>query len=367
MGMSNHSCFFRTNTSEGGISHLPELGRTEEYEGPKEHDKQASALRVVYIKSGYGGAASRLMGVAAQLAQERGDAPHVHWDAPGKERRCAVYLPQHNLSLIDAEYPYCLETALPGAGEELLSLDCCRDNGVLREQRDELLQLQNTWRQELLRAGRFLRAGRAMKKDMRFTAAEAMDLPKIERYASRFAARRFSVPNGRVGRESRRFLTAVTGQGLLLRRSGLEQEYPNAVVMEDEYGAAPILWDLLRGYALGNGIDVISCPCVLFPNGEPEHLLLPSLGLACFTANRRHPIEINGAVRIQAGRFFDKDALKERQCRMRFCRRTMRELLAEAYQAQAAADSARAELDAVYEDAENPGQVEEVARGLLKR
>jgi len=359
MELSNHSCFFRTNTSEGGISRLPELGRTEEIGG------QGDALRVIYIKSGYGGAASRLMGEAAQLALDRGDAPHVHWDAPGKERRCAVVFPQHNLCLMDAEYPYCLETKLPGAGEELLSLDSCRDNGALREQREELQRLQNSWRQELLRAGRFLRAARAMKKDMRFSAAEAMDLPKLERYASRFAARRFSVPNGRVGKESRRFLTAVTGQGLLLRRSGLEQEYPNAVIMEDEYGAAPVLWNLLRGYALGNGIDVISCPCVLFPHGEPEHLLLPGLGLACFTANRRHPIEINGAARMQAGRFFDKEALKERQCRMRFCRRTMRELLAEAYQAQAAADEARAALDVIYESAEVPGKVEEAARGLL--
>jgi len=353
---SSQSCFFRTNTSEGGISHLPELGLAM---------NESDAPRVVYIKSGYGGAASRLMGEAARIAEERSGAPEVHWDAPGRERRCALRLPGQSLCLIDAEYPYCLDTKLPGAGEELFSLDICRDNAALRGQRETLLQMQNTWRRELMRSARFLKAARAMKKDMSFVAAETLDLPKIERYASRFAARRFPVPNGRVGREARRFLTAVTGQGLLLRRSGLEQEYQSAVIMEDEYGVAPVLWNLLRGYALGNGIDVVSCPCALFPHGEPEHLLLPGLGLACFTANRRHPIEMNGAQRIQAGRFFDKEALKEHRCRMRFCRRTMRELLAEAYQAQAQAETAHAALDALYAEAELPGAIEEAAKALV--
>lgn len=351
--MAGQSCFFRTNTSEGGISHLPELGAPDD-DGP---------LRVIYIKSGYGGAASRLIGEAARLAQEQGRAPEVHWDAPGRERRCG--LRARELCLIDAEYPYCLETKLPGAGEELFSLDACRDNARLRGQREALRQLHNTWRRELARAGRFLRAARAMKKDMNFVVAGTLDIPKIEHYASRFAARRFPAPNGRVGTEARRFLTAVTGQGLLLRRSGLEQDYQAAVIMEDEYGVAPILWNLLRGYALGNGIDVISCPCALFPGGEPEHLLLPGIGLACFTANRRHPIELTGAQRIQAGRFFDKESLKEHRCRMRFCRRTMRELLAEAYQAQAQAEAARATLDAIYAQAELPGAIENAAKALL--
>ena len=353
---TNQSCFFRTNTSEGGVSYLPELGFQDDESQPPQN-------RVVYIKSGYGGAASRLIGEAARLAAEQGGAPEVHWDAPGRERRCAMRL--DHLCLIDAEYPYCLDAKLPGAGEELFSLDTCRDNTRLRAEREMLQQLQNTWRRELARAGRFLRAARAMKKDMNFVAAETLDLPKMERYASRFAVRRFPAPNGHVGRESRRFLTAVTGQGLLLRRSGLEQGYQNAVIMEDEYGIAPILWNLLRGYALGNGIDAISCPCVLFPRGEPEHLLLPGIGLACFTANRRHPIEMDGAQRIQAGRFFDKEALREHRCRMRFCRRTLRELLAEAYQAQAQAEEARAALDEIFAGAELPGAVENAAQLLL--
>jgi hypothetical protein len=168
-----------------------------------------------------------------------------------------------------------------------------------------------------------------------------------------------------VGHESRRFLTAVTAQGLLLRRSGLEAIYTDAVVLEDESGvAAPLLWNLLRAYAMGTGLDVISCPCPLFPHGEPEHLLVPSLGLCCVTANRRHPIDFEGAQRMRASRFFRKEALQEHRCRLRFCRRTMRELLGEAYQAQAAADHLRAQIDAVYAEALLPGAAEAAALAL---
>jgi len=354
MAQAEQCCFLRTNTAEGCITHLGDVYA------------QDRPWRVVYIKSGHGGAASALLAALAERAG--GDTPaESFWDAPGRERRCAVRLPEQKLAVIDAENPWPLDAKLPGAGEELVSLDVCRDNAALRGQREELRQLLAAREREQARAGRFLRAARAMKRDMAFVAGETLDIPKIERYASRFALRRLPAPNGHVGREAKRFMTAITGQGLLLRRSVLGEVCTDTVVLEDEYGvAAPLLWDLLRAYALGNGLDVISCPCLLFPELGPEHLVLPALGLACFTANRRHPIDFEDAQHIQASRFFDKEALREHRCRLSFCRRTMRELLAEAYQAQEAAEKARAAMDAVYAQALIPRAVEALAEEILR-
>jgi len=354
-GMAEHCCFLRTNTAEGCVTHLPALCPPEE------------GWRVLLLKSGYGGAADALLAALLAQADADGSPAQVFWDAPGRERRCALRLPEKKLCLLEAEAPYALEAKLPGAGEELLSLDACRDNALLRARREDLRALHGAWQRELQRAARFLRAARAMKKDMAFVAGETLDIPKIERCASRFAARRFPSPGGHVGRESRRFLTAITGQGLLLRRSGLEAVFTETVVLEDEAGvAAPLLWNLLRGYALGNGLDVVTCPCPLSPHGEPEHLLVPALGLCCVTANRRHPIDFEGAQRMQAARFFRKEALGEHRCRLRFCRRTMRELLGEAYQAQAAADRLRMQIDGMYAEALLPGAAEEVAARLWR-
>jgi hypothetical protein len=274
-------------------------------------------------------------------------------------------LPKQKLCLLDADAPYALEAKLPGAQEEVISLDGCRNTALLREQKEAITQLQERCQREQLRTVRFLRAARAMKRDMVFVAGMAADVSKIDRYASRFAARHFPAPTGLVGRESRSFLTAVTGQGLLLRRSGITSLCRETIILEDEYGvAAPQLWNLVRAYALGNGQDVISCPCLLSPNGGPEHLLLPGLGLACITANRRHPIDIDGAQHIQATRFFDKDILRAHRCRLSFGRRTLRELLAEVYQAQEAAEAAKYALAEAYAAAIDFDEVESYAMAL---
>ncbi|MCL2446455.1 MAG: hypothetical protein FWD06_06795 [Oscillospiraceae bacterium] len=353
IAQAEHCCFLRTNTAQGGVTQLAQLAARDN-------------LRTLYIKGGHGGAAAALLAALEELAKEKGTSAQPFWDAPGRERRCAVLLPELNLAVIDAEVPWPLEPKLPGAGEELLSLDSCRDNTKLREQRDELLQLSTQWQHQLARVAQFMRSAQAIKRDMTHVASETLNLSKIERYASRFAQKHFTPPSGKVGLEQRRFLTAVTGKGLLLRSSVLAETCSQAVILDDENGvAAPLLWELVRSYALGNGVDCISCPCLLDPAAAPEHLIFPQLGLACITNNLRHPIKLENAQHISATRFIEKSALQAHKNRLRFCRRAMRELLAEAYEAQAAADLLRGEIDAIYANALIPGAVENMAKALL--
>lgn len=350
---AEHCCFLRTNTAQGSVTQLAELSARDD-------------LRTLYIKGGHGGAAAALLAALADYAAKTEATAESFWDAPGRERRCAVLLLEHNLAVIDAETPWPLEPKLPGAGEELLSLESCFDNNLLREQRDDLLQLNTQWLHQLARVAQFLRSARAIKRDMTHVAGETLDSNKIERFASRFAQKHFDSPSGKVGLEHRRFLTAVTGKGLLLRSSVLAECCGQAIILDDENGiAAPLLWQLVRSYALGNGVDCISCPCLLDPSDHPEHLIFPQLELACITSNLRHPIKLENAQHISATRFIEKSALQAHKNRLRFCRRAMRELLAEAYEAQAAADAFRAKIDAIYAAALIPGAVEELAKTLL--
>lgn len=352
--------FLRSNSAGGCVSYLREL----------------SGQRVVLLRSGYGGAAAALLRQLAKRAEAEGRCPRLLYDGGGRENPCALCI--HNADgrseggtadcvtcYVEAEAPYILDARLPGSGEELFSLDACRDNALLRARHEELRQAADAWQRELQRAGRFLRAAAAMKRNMAFVAAETLDPLKIKQFAGKLAARRLPGPNGHVGRESRRFLTNLTGQGLLLRGSCLAGQFPEAVVLEDDMGvAAPLLWDLMRAYALGNGQDVVGCRCLLAPEAPPEHLLFPGIGLACFTANRRHPIAPEGAQRVLAGRFYSREALQAHRNRLRFCRRAMADLLKEAYEAQAAAEEAKAVLDAIYAGALLPGAIERCAKTL---
>ncbi|MDR2524587.1 MAG: hypothetical protein LBC83_00090 [Oscillospiraceae bacterium] len=358
-------CVFARSNSAGGcltfLRGLPGCGEN---------------ARVVLLRSGGGGAAEALLRTLAKQADALGGAPQLLFDGFGREHPCALCIPplrgSESICFLDAEAPYALEAKIPGGGEELFSLDACRQNAQLREKRKELCRAQENRTRELQRAARFLRAAAAMKRNMAVVAAETLDRPKLKRFAAGLADRKLPAPNGHIGHESRRFLTALSGQGILLRGNGLTAEFPNMVVLEDDSGAvAPLLWDILRAYALGSGLDVISCPCLLAPEDAPEHLLIPELGLAFLTANRRHPLAApggaaEGARRILASRFFDRKALQAHGCRLRFCRRALRELLEEAHEAQTAAENAKAALDAIYAPALLPGAIERAAKRLLR-
>ncbi len=346
--------FLRSNSAGGCVSFLRDL----------------SGGRVVLLRSGHGGAAAALLRQLAKRAETSGQKPQLVFEDGGRDRPCALCLPDGGkgaVCFLEAETPYILEARLCGGGEEMFSLDACRDNALLRQRREELAQASANWQRELQHAARFLRAAAAMKRNMAVVAAETLDIVKIKQFASRLAARRLPPPNGHVGRENRRFLTGLTGQGLLMRASSLASQFPESVVLEDDTGvAAPLLWDLLRAYALGNGQDVISCPCLLAPEAPPEHLLFPELGLACYTANRRHPIAPEGAQRVLAGRFYARESLQAHRCRLRFCRRALGDLLKEAYQAQTAAEEAKAAMDDIYAAALLPGAIEHSAEQLLE-
>ncbi|MDR3314528.1 MAG: hypothetical protein LBS96_08770 [Oscillospiraceae bacterium] len=349
--------FLRSNSAGGCVSFLHAL--------PGD-----AGGRVVLLRSGYGGAAEALLRQLTRRAAALARRPQLLFDGSGREHPCALLIQgdggREGVCFLEAEAPFAIEARLPGGGEEVFSLDACRENALLRERRAELRLAAEAWQRELQHAARFLRAAAAMKRNMAYVTAETLDLAKIKQFASRLAARKFPPPGGHVGRESRRFLTGLTGQGLLLRSSSLASQFSDSVVLEDDTGAvAPLLWDLLRAYALGNGLDVISCPCLLAPEAAPEHLLFPALGLALLTANRRHPIAPEGTQRVLAGRFYAREALQTHRCRLRFCRRALRELLAESYKAQAAAEEAKATLDAIYTPTLRPGAIESCAEQLL--
>ncbi|MDR1734409.1 MAG: hypothetical protein LBR73_05980 [Oscillospiraceae bacterium] len=351
--ITEQSLFIRQNTGEGHISYLPEL-----YQG---EDRKA-----IFVKSGHGLAATVFLRTLSEKLKAGDEPVQIYYDAPGKERICGLWIPGKKTAVLQADPPYAAEAKLPVAAEHTFALDTCFDREQLQNRREELESLHTALTAGQNRVTRFLRAGRAMKRDVRFVAEDTLDRAKVERYASKFASKRLGGPSGKIGREYHAFLTAITGQGLLLRRSSITAACTDIVILDDEYGTtAPLLWNQIRAYALGNGLDVISCPCPLAPKEGPEHLIIPEASVACITANKRHPIEIEGAEKVLSSRFFDKDAMREHRCRINFCRRTMRELLSEAYTAQETADAARKAIDDIYQEALDETAAEALAENAF--
>ena len=197
------------------------------------------------------------------------------------------------------------------------------------------------------RCVRFLQAAESLSRDVRRIALGCIDTNKIERYASRFASRRFGVPRGVVGREVTRYLSAVTPEGIFVHRNTLDALCDEVAVIEDLHGAASAaLLSCLRRYALGAGLDTIVCPCPLHPDAGPQHLFIPQLRLGIVTENTFH--RFDGTSKVHAARFTDTAALRAHRSRITFSRRTEKELLEEAVCACSDALQVHNELETYY-------------------
>ena len=262
----------------------------------------------------------------------------------------ALRIESKKVCIADGTAPHVLEPHYPGAAETTVDLSACWDQAALRANSAEIIRHFTENAACHKRCVRFLQAAESLSRDVRRLTLECLDADKIERYAARFAARRFGTPRGTVGREATRFLSAVTPHGITVHRDTLEALCDEVLVVEDAHGAASAaLLGQLRRYALGSGLDVIACPCPLHPDAGPQHLFLPQIRLGIVTENSFQ--RFDGDHTIHASRFTDAGALRAHRSRIAFSRRTEKELLEEAVRAMRDALDVHDRLEALYRPA----------------
>jgi hypothetical protein len=261
-----------------------------------------------------------------------------------------VRIESKKICIADGTAPHVIEPQYPGAVETVLDLSACWDDAVLRENRSEIVRLFTENASAHRRCVRFMQAAESLSRDVRRIALGCVDTDKIERYASRFASRRFGTPRGIVGREITRFLSAVTPDGIYIHRDTPAALCDEVLVVEDPYGSASAaLLSCLRRYALGAGLDAIVCPCPLHPDAGPQDLFIPQLRLGIVTENVFRRFE--GTSKVHASRFTDTAALRSHRSRITFSRRTEKELLEEAVSACSDALAVHNELETYYKRA----------------
>lgn len=242
-----------------------------------------------------------------------------------------------------------IEPQYPGAFESLVTLNDCWDEEALQKDRANIIGL---WRQNARcheRCCRFLAAACSLLGDSYRIAAEFVDTGKIARYAARVARKEFGAQKGERGKESIRFLSAVTAQGVTAFTDTPQALCNRIYLVEDDCGAVSrLLLNAMRAHALEAGLDIISCYCVTSPFEKLEHVLIPALGVGFLTSNRYHPFDIECYRRIHAKRFQDMVALGTKRQRLSFNRKAVAELLGEASRLMAEAKVFHDELETYY-------------------
>ena len=326
--------FMGSNTPDGFFGFTEDIYRA------------ADGWRAWLIKGGPGTGKSTLMRRIGRRWEQEGKSPEYLHCSSDPTSLDGVICRADRLCVLDATAPHVIEPRYWSAVESILPLDRCVSAAQLAANREEVVRITDACKAEHRRCCRYLGAAASLLEDGRRLAQTGVNAEKVRRSADRLAARELGRGSG--GREWRRFLDAITPDGYKQLTETLGALCPRIVSLEDDTGAvAPLFLETVRERAQAAGYEMFSCYCPLAPT-RLMHLLIPEAGLALTTSNARHKADYPVYRRIHAARFLDAETVKAHRPRQSFHRRAVRELLAEATAASAAAKQLHDALEALY-------------------
>jgi hypothetical protein len=322
--------------------------------------------RLFIIKGGPGTGKSSVMKKIAEEAENRGYSVERIYCSSDPSSLDGVIIPEIRTSVADGTAPHVLEPKYPGAVETTVNLSDCWNASLLRENAENIIEKSFECKSYHERCVRFLKAYASFKKDNERLIMPSVDTEKAVTFAKRTALREFGSEAKEQGALSRRFLSAVTPEGITCFEETVCGLCERVVVIKDEDGAVSNL--ILHGLAesaVKSGLDVTVCPCVTDPARKIDHLIIREKSLAFFTENDAHLYSSKPYKTVSAGRFIDSESIKRHRSRLSFNRRAAAELLDEAVYSLASAKEVHDELEQYYISAMDFELVTEKAEKLL--
>ena len=336
----NSESFLGANTPQGFVSFFDELYN------PYEN------CRPYIIKGGPGTGKSTLMKKVLAECENRGLDTEKIYCSSDPDSLDGIIVPDLGISIADGTSPHLLEPKFPGACENIINTGEFWDKDKLRAKADEIrtLTLENSIHHR--RSVKYLSAVGSIAEENNRIGARYTDMDKIENFALRFSMRELPrKKNSRPGNRKKRFISALTPKGEVFLDRGIKALASRIIAIDDEYTAvSSILADRIGEIAIRNGYDVIFCYCPLKPRMTCEHIIIPEKNLALITARSPHKTNIE-ADRVIHSRRFLYEGINEHMSYLRFNRRLMRELTAEAVNALKDAKSTHDKLERIYVEA----------------
>jgi len=348
--------FLGANTPSGFVSRCEQLTAPE------------AGLRAYILKGGPGcGKSTIIRRVAAAFEGEPG--LELIACASDPDSLDGVVLPSRKFCVVDGSRPHYLEPRHPGAVENVVELSACWDERPLRDCREEIVELGANISRCHEYSCRYLAAAAALLGDSYRLALGCLDTQKLTAYLARLSAKELGRKTGRAGRESARFLSAVTGKGVVKFTRSAQLLAKRIYLINDEQGAlSRMMLHYLRARAL-EGYDVVACYCPLAPFDKLEQLFIPELSLGFLTSNRFHDFEaeITPHRIINTQRFMEEGCLKQHKKRMTWNRKAGAQMVAQAGGLIAEAATLQGELESYYTAATDFTKVDEMADALLEK
>ncbi len=334
---SSPSFFLGANTPIGFYSLFGEL-----YEPEK-------GWRLYIIKGGPGTGKSTIMKKIAAECDRRGRYCERIYCSSDPSSLDAVIIPSLKISIADGTSPHVLEPKYPGVSEITVDLGNFRNDRMLRENAEEIIRITKENSLQHKKCIDFLSAAGSVDNDTSSVVLSALRIERLHKFSEKLAQAKLTGASDCRGTVKKRFLSALTPEGLVLFRDTFASLCKNRIVLSDSFGfASSVILKVLSLKAAELGLDCILCYCPMSPEYRPEHLIIPSLDLGFFTANRWHPDDFEEPYRVDCMRFYDSATLNRHKNRIAFNKRSRDELISEAVNKLTSAKRLHDELEKYY-------------------
>lgn len=322
-------------------------------------------IRLYLIKGGPGTGKSTLMKAVCKRAAEENIPFERIFCSSDPDSLDGVILPTLGAAVLDATPPHPFELKFPGVRGRIIDMGTCWDAGLLEKNAGDILRLTRAVGESHKACLRFLSAAGRLQQEQMQTAFAQTDLLRVIRSTKRLCAKLLH-ERDKKSVVTRRFLGACTPKGNVFFYDTLCGLCERIIAVEDDIGAVSAAFmQTVLGEAVDRGLDVIACPCILRPDGTPEHILIPELKLGFVTGNSYHPAPDAVEKTVCATRFTDAQTAKAHKNRYSFYRKAQAELLDGAVEKLQQAKSLHDRLEAHYVAAMDFDKAEQKKLSLL--
>ncbi len=302
----------------------------------------------IYILKGSPGCGkSTLMRRCAHALEDKGLEVEYIFCSSDSNSLDAVLFPSVGAAIVDGTAPHVAEPRYACAGEYYVNLGEHCDRSALRAMRPQIRALTDEYR-ALFEQVYSLMSAAGELHSLRLGIARPLS-SGLTRRAEGIIKREIGKRSGeRPGTEHVRFLSTTCSEGVIYRFDAARERCSRLYEIRSEFGLGHELLSAIRHAALSAGHDLICCPSPMDPDGPPEHLLIPSVGLGFLTVEREHPLGEECFRRIFADRTLDREALGSWRSHLRSVRRSEAALRGQAVTILRRAQILHERIEALY-------------------
>lgn len=330
------SSFLGANTPKGFVSFFDELYNP------------YTTTNAYIIKGGPGTGKSTFMKKIGTALHLKGISTEWIYCASDPNSLDGIIAPELGFSIADGTSPHVLEPRFPGCGENILNLGQFWNERELKQKAEKIrsLTLENSLYHR--RSAGYLSAAGKINDEIRAIHAPYVNEEKINSFATRFTLRETpKKKNSAPGRAYRRFLGAITPEGVIFKEDTVRRLCTRIIGISDESSAVSnLLTEQIGENALRNGYDVIFCHCPMRPK-ECEHIIIPERGLCVMTVKNSHSHNLPCDRLIHSKRFL-LDGVQNSRSLLRFDKKLKAELINEGIEKLRQAKKVHDELEALY-------------------